>query len=50
VDWFPLAHVRDQWRALANTVMFLRFLYKGGESLDYLSDCWPLKKDSVTCS
>jgi hypothetical protein len=24
VDWFHLAHVRDQWRALVNTMMKLR--------------------------
>jgi hypothetical protein len=24
VDWIPLAHNRDQWRALVNTVMNLR--------------------------
>jgi hypothetical protein len=49
-DWIDLAQDRDQWRALANTVMNLRVLCMGGEHLDCLGDCWFLKKDSATWS
>jgi hypothetical protein len=25
VDWIPLAEIRDQWRALVNTVLYVVF-------------------------
>jgi hypothetical protein len=31
--WIQLAHDRDQWWAVVNTVMNLRFLYKAGDLL-----------------
>jgi hypothetical protein len=33
VDWIQIDQVRDQMRALVNTVMNLRVLYKEGNSL-----------------
>jgi hypothetical protein len=33
VDWMHLAQVRDQWRALVNTVMNLRVLQNAGNFL-----------------
>jgi hypothetical protein len=33
-DWIELAEVRDQWRALVNTVMNLRFLKIAGNFLN----------------
>jgi hypothetical protein len=36
MDWIDLAHDRDQWRALVNTVMNLRVLQKAGK---FLSGC-----------
>jgi hypothetical protein len=40
MDWIHLAHDRDQWQALVNTVM----------NLARESDCWLLKKFSVPWS
>jgi hypothetical protein len=34
VDWTHLAEVRDQWRAVMNTVMNLRGFIKGVEFVD----------------
>jgi hypothetical protein len=36
MDWIDLAQVRDQWRALLNTVMNLRVPYNAGK---FLSGC-----------
>jgi hypothetical protein len=36
IDWIDLAQNRDQWRALVNTAMNLRFLYNAGK---FLSSC-----------
>jgi hypothetical protein len=33
LDWIDLAQDTDQWRALVNTVMNLRFAYKVGKLL-----------------
>jgi hypothetical protein len=41
-----VTHDRDKRPTLVNTVMNLSEYIKGGEFLDCLSDCWPLKKDS----
>jgi hypothetical protein len=34
MDWIDLAHNRDQWRALAKTVMNLRIPYNAGRFLN----------------
>jgi hypothetical protein len=31
VDWIGLAHDRDRWRALVNSVLNLRFSYNAGK-------------------
>jgi hypothetical protein len=36
MDWIDLAHDRNQWRALVNTVMNLQFPYNVGR---FLSSC-----------
>jgi hypothetical protein len=36
MDWIDLAQNRDQWRALVNTVMNIRFPYNVGK---FLSSC-----------
>jgi hypothetical protein len=36
MGWIDLAQVRDQWRALVNTVMNLRVLYNVGK---FMSNC-----------
>jgi hypothetical protein len=33
VDWIHVAHDRDRWRALVNTIISLRFPVEGGEFL-----------------
>jgi len=34
VEWSHMPQDGDQWRAIVNTVMRLRFLFKGREFLD----------------
>jgi len=38
-NWIYVAQVRDQWQALVNTVNEPSGSIKGGEFLNYLSDC-----------
>jgi hypothetical protein len=38
MKWIDLANDRDQWRAVLNTVMNIRF-YKMQRILEWLSDC-----------
>jgi hypothetical protein len=38
MDWIYLAHERNQWRALVDTVMKLQVPKKGGGFLKCLSD------------
>jgi len=48
VDWIYLVRDRDQWRAVVNTAINLRFTKGGGEFLDQMSDCQFLEKGSAT--
>jgi hypothetical protein len=50
MDWINLAEDRDQSRTVVNTVMNLGGSIKCWEILEYLSDCWLLKKDRAALS
>jgi hypothetical protein len=49
VDWMHLAHDRDQWQAVVNTVIPWVSV-KGGEFFDWLSDYQLLNKNSAPWS
>jgi hypothetical protein len=49
IDWIHLAEARDQWRVLLNTVEVPGFI-KRWTFLEWLSDCWFLKKDPAPWS
>jgi hypothetical protein len=46
MDWIHLVQVREQWRALVNAAIDIRYW----ECIECLSDCRRLKKDSVPWS
>jgi hypothetical protein len=48
VDWIHLAYHMVQWRDLLNTIMNLLDSENGGEFLDWLRDCYLIKKDSAS--
>jgi hypothetical protein len=51
MDWMDLAPDSDGWwRALGNAVMNLRFPQNEGRFLNWLRNCYLLRKDSVLWS
>jgi hypothetical protein len=50
MDWINLAQGRDQWRALLNIEMKLRFQYIVGKLLEWMSNWKFIKKGSDPCS
>jgi hypothetical protein len=49
MDWVDVAHDRDQWRALVNTVIKLQGSKKCWEVLKWLHNWRLLKKGSAPC-
>jgi hypothetical protein len=50
VDWIDLAHEKDQWWRDSEHGNELSDSIKCCEILDYVSDCWLLKKDFAAWS
>jgi hypothetical protein len=47
MEWIRLAQVRDQWRAVVNTVMNLQVSIKYWEVFEWLHNWRLVKKDSA---